>query len=131
MKVEPNVGMVDWRKRQPPDSVRGISSDLLFRGENLLIALVRVDPGASVPVHVHEHSDEIFDVLEGNGEIFRNGEWEAIVPGMTVLVEAGARHAIRNPAGTVLVMRETVRDRVYARAAFRAAVRKRWPGLLG
>src|SRR5687768_10115850 len=85
VKSDPKVGMVDWRERQPPDSVRGISSDLLFREANLLIVLVRVDPGASVPVHVHEHSDEIFDVLEGNGEFFRNGEWEAIEPGMTVM----------------------------------------------
>src|SRR5262249_6880776 len=85
VKAEPKVGVVDWRERRPPEAVRGISSDLLFRSENLLVAVVRVDPGASVPIHRHEHSDEIFDVLEGHGEFLRDGAWEEIVPGMTVL----------------------------------------------
>jgi hypothetical protein len=49
--------------------------------------------------------------------------------GATAIVDAGALHALRNRWDDPLVLRETVRDRVYARAAIAAAIRKRWSRL--
>lgn len=122
----PRVNLQAWRDRARPQGICGISSDHLVEQEGLTIAVVRLEPGAVVPPHRHEHSDEIFDVCEGRGEILIDGVWRPLEPGSTALVEAGALHALRNRTTEPCVLRETVRDRVYARAAILAAFRKRW-----
>ncbi|MFN8534389.1 MAG: cupin domain-containing protein [Dehalococcoidia bacterium] len=121
---------VDWRVRTRPSPTRGITSDHLFEGDGLIAALVTLDPGAEVPTHVHEHHDEIFDVMSGEGEILLDKTWRPLLPGTTAVVEANQWHALRNPSAVPLVLRETIRQRVYARAALRAAVNKRLPGWL-
>lgn len=122
----PRVALSDWRERVPPPGVRGISSDPILAKEGLTIVVVRLEPGAEVPLHCHEHSDEIFDVCEGSGEILIDERWVPLEAGSTALVEAGALHALRNRGSGTFVIRETVRDRVYARAAIAAALQKRW-----
>lgn len=122
----PRVALSAWSDRDHPPSTRGISSDHVLVKDGLTVAVVRLEPGAMVRVHRHEHSDEIFDVFQGRGEILIDSQWVPLEPGSTALVEAGAFHALRNHGDETLVLRETVRDRVYARAAIVAAFRKRW-----
>lgn len=117
--------LVDWRDRPRPEPVRGISSDHLYAEGGLIVALVMLDPGAVVPEHVHEHHDEVFDVMAGEGEILVDGAWTRLGSGATAIIEAGRPHALRNPGSTPWVLRETIRQRVYARAALRAAISKR------
>lgn len=125
-QLAPQVAFSVWRDREIPASIRGISSDHVLENDGLTVAVVRLAPGALVPLHRHEHSDEIFDVLYGKGEILINDQWVPLESGCTALVEAGALHALRNPGSETLVLRETVRDRVYARAAVLTAFKKRW-----
>jgi quercetin dioxygenase-like cupin family protein len=117
--------LFDWRSRPRPEPVRGVSSDHLYAEGGLIVALVTLDPGAVVPEHVHEHHDEVFDVMAGEGEILLDGAWRRLGAGATAIIEAGRRHALRNPGGAPWVLRETIRQRVYARAALRAALTKR------
>ncbi|GIW11040.1 MAG: cupin domain-containing protein [Chloroflexi bacterium] len=119
--------LVRWRERPRPEVIRGISSDHLAQVEGLIVALVELDPGAEVPPHHHEHHDEVFDVMEGEGEVWLGGGWRPLRRGEVVVVPAGRVHALRNPGPGPLRLRETIRQRVYLRAALRAAIRKRLP----
>jgi quercetin dioxygenase-like cupin family protein len=95
-----------------------------FVSEDLVAVLVTMQPHARVPDHLHEHHDEIFDVVRGRGVFFLDGEAIDFGPGMTIVVTAGTRHGLL--AGDDLwVLRETVHRHVYARKAIKRAIQKR------
>ncbi len=103
-----------------PDG-RPIISFPLFVSESFVGVLVHLEPGALVTAHSHEHKDESFDVIEGQGTIFVGEHEVQGRPGTLVFVPAGTRHSL---------LRETVHERVYARTALRLvglALLKRLP----
>lgn len=121
------VALTDWKDRPGHYHGPGVNVDHLSNMDGLIVAIVRIEPGAVVPPHSHEHSDEVFDGLEGEGEVLVDGTWHPIRPGVTVVIPAGAVHGFRNESGAPLALRETIRQRVYARQAIKAAIRKRLP----
>jgi mannose-6-phosphate isomerase-like protein (cupin superfamily) len=48
------------------------------------------------PVHVHPTAEERYEVVEGELEVFLNGQWSPVRAGETVTVPAGAPHSVRN-----------------------------------
>ena len=97
-----------------------------YVSEDLVAVLVTMQPHARVPVHVHEHHDEVFDVLRGAGTFFLEDQAITFGPGMTIVAPAGVRHGLL--AGEeVWVLRETVHRHVYARKAIKRAIQKRMP----
>lgn len=56
-------------------------------------------PGGGPPPHSHKNEDETFFVLEGDFEIFSDGEWHKLPPGQAAQGNRGAIHTFRN-AGT-------------------------------
>lgn len=110
----------------------------LFDGEAFFGRLVCFSRGQVVRYHRHEHTDECFDVLEGEGTILLDGREVHGVPGTILYVPAGIEHGFRADGTERWVLRETVHERIYAgRAAkmvLRAALRrlpvigKRWSG---
>ncbi len=91
----------------------------LFDGDGFYGRLLCFLKGQSVPEHVHEHIDQCFDVLEGEGTILVNGKEVQAVPGTTIYVSAGTWHALRADGSEQWLVRETVHERVYARRALR------------
>jgi quercetin dioxygenase-like cupin family protein len=109
---------------------RPVISFPLFVSESFVGVLVLVEAHGNVPLHVHEHKDESFDVIEGEGTIFVGGREVRGRPGVLVFVPAGTRHGLRNDSEQRWLLRETVHERVYARAALALvwrAVLKRLP----
>jgi quercetin dioxygenase-like cupin family protein len=107
-----------------------VTSVMLFVGESFIGVLVCVLPGQSVPLHRHEHKDESFDVIEGNGVILVGDKQVQARPGALVFVPAGTLHGLRNDTAQRWLLRETVHERVYARTALRLvalAILKRIP----
>jgi quercetin dioxygenase-like cupin family protein len=97
-----------------------------YVSDDLVVVLVTLQPGAHVPEHHHEHHDEVFDVVRGEGTFWLDGEAIPFGPGMTIVVPAGTRHALK--AGDApWVLRETVHRHVYARQAIKRALEKRLP----
>ena len=95
-----------------------------FVSEDLVAVLVTLQPHARVPLHVHQHHDEIFDVIRGTGTFFLEGQAIEFGPGMTIVVTAGVEHGLL--AGEEpWVLRETVHRHVYARKAIKRAIQKR------
>ncbi len=102
----------------------------LFDGEAFFGRLLCLRRGQQVPVHVHEHKDECFDVIEGEGTLLVDGQAISAGPGTTLYVPAGVSHGLRADGTERWVLRETVSERVYARRALKLlgrAVLKRLP----
>ncbi|MCG3208899.1 MAG: hypothetical protein FOGNACKC_02512 [Anaerolineae bacterium] len=117
--------LAEYEPVEPPP----VHSTPFFVGQDIIACLVTLQPGAVVPEHQHEHQDEIFDVLDGEGTFVLNGEEIRFTPGMTICVPAATRHALKAGQQPWL-LRETVHRRVYARQALGRALQKRWRKLL-
>ena len=102
----------------------------LFDGEAFFGRLLCFARGNVVPYHKHEHTDEVFDVLEGEGTILIDGREMRGVPGTILYVPAGTEHGFRADGSDKWVLRETVHERIYAIRAAKMvarAVLKRLP----
>lgn len=95
----------------------------LFDGDAFFGRLICFSHGQSVPVHIHEHKDECFDVVQGTGTLLIDGKEILGVPGTMIYVPAGTRHGLRADGAERWVVRETVSERVYARRAMALVVR--------
>ena len=89
----------------------------LFDGDAFFGRLLCFSQGQNVPVHLHEHKDECFDVIEGQGTLLIGRKEIAGVPGTMVYVPAGTEHGLRADGTERWIVRETVSERVYARRA--------------
>lgn len=100
----------------------------LFDGDAFFGRLLCFSRGQSVPVHSHDHKDECFDIVQGQGTLLIGGKEISGVSGMMVYVPAGTEHGLRADGTAQWIVRETVSERVYARRAFallgRAALKR-------
>jgi quercetin dioxygenase-like cupin family protein len=106
----------------------------LFDGESFFGRLVCFSRGQVVPYHRHDHQDEVFDVVEGEGTILIDGSEMRAAPGMMLYAPAGIEHGFRADGTDEWVVRETVHERVYAGRAAKMVVRavlKRLPVIGG
>lgn len=102
----------------------------LFDGEAFFGRLLCFARGNVVPYHMHDHTDEVFDVLEGEGTILIDGREMRGVPGTILYVPAGTEHGFRADGTEQWLVRETVHERIYAGRAAKmvlGAVLKRLP----
>lgn len=97
----------------------------LFVEEDLSGCLLGFLPGQELPVHVHAHEHEVFDVLTGCGTMYLDDEAVELEPGDVVLVPAGVQHGFKNTSSERWLVRATIQQRVYARQAVRRAIDKR------
>jgi quercetin dioxygenase-like cupin family protein len=95
----------------------------LFDGEAFFGRLLCFSRGQVVPYHKHEHIDECFDVLEGEGTILIDGREMRGAPGTILYVPANVEHGFRADGADRWVIRETVHERIYAGRAAKMVVR--------
>ena len=73
-----------------------------------LVMRFRFQPGAGTPPpHVHPHSDETFEVEEGDFDVMVEDEWRAVAAGESVTAPAGVRHTFRKESEGEVVIRNT------------------------
>lgn len=103
----------DWEKVLPGVFVRILHTD---EAAGVQTALWRLDAGARIPAHPHEHDEECF-VLEGCLE----HRQERYCAGDYMMAPAGSRHAtITSPEGALMLIRGEViswKDRLLLRTA--------------
>jgi len=74
--------------------------------EDALIMRFRLGPDCAVPPpHVHPHTTETFEVLQGEFEVLVEAQWQAVQAGASAAVEPGVRHTFRNHSGAEVVIR--------------------------
>lgn len=95
----------------------------LFDGEAFFGRLLCFSKGQIVRYHRHEHTDELFDVVEGEGTFLIDGGEMLGKPGTILYVPAGVEHGMRADGTDQWVVRETVHERVYAGRAAKMVLR--------
>ena len=95
----------------------------LFDGEQFFGRLLCFQRGQVVPYHRHEHTDECFDVVEGEGTFLIDGREMRGAPGTTLYVPANIEHGLRADGSEQWIVRETVHERVYAGRAAKMVAR--------
>ncbi|TAH51597.1 MAG: cupin domain-containing protein [Chloroflexota bacterium] len=100
----------------------------LFQHEDFSGCLLGFLPGQILPRHSHEHEHEVFDVLEGTGIIWLDGEAVEAPAGSVIFVPAGVEHGFENNSDGRWLIRATIHQRVYARRALQRAFEKRFGG---
>ncbi|MBI5030273.1 MAG: cupin domain-containing protein [Chloroflexi bacterium] len=104
-------------------STQELSNLNLFDGEAFFGRLLCFSKGQVVRYHRHEHTDELFDVIEGEGTFLIDGGEMAGPPGTILYVPAGVEHGMRADGTAQWVVRETVHERVYAGRAVKMVMR--------
>jgi len=74
-----------------------------LRGGCNFIDYAEVPPGASIGRHRHgDDEEELYLILDGNGQMWRNGESFAVRAGDLVRNPPGGEHGLRNTGTTLL-----------------------------
>jgi len=57
---------------------------------------MQLEPKGKSSLHTHPHQQEIYDVKEGELEVYLNDRWNTIKAGQQVLIPQANKHAFRN-----------------------------------
>ena len=68
----------------------------IVRRDNLKMGLISVRPHDALPVHTHDHEDQLDYVREGKGTIRMNDQEFDLRPGTAVTIPPGVAHGVRN-----------------------------------
>jgi len=83
--------------------IREIMAPANSRIERQSLAEAIVYPGDSTELHLHKTIEEIYYILEGEGNMWQDGEERAINPGDAIANPPGIPHYITNTGDTPLV----------------------------
>jgi quercetin dioxygenase-like cupin family protein len=72
-------------------------------GEQVLLCRVRYEPGATVPRHTHEHTEQVMYILEGELEMTVGDETRLISAGDVVVVNRGVEHELHSEGGCAFI----------------------------
>ena len=67
------------------------------------ITMGRLEPGASIGVHTHEDSCEVYYYISGKGKCFYDGAWEPAEPGCAHFCPKGHSHGLSNTGDEDLI----------------------------
>lgn len=69
----------------------------IVRRDDLKVGFISVRPHDGLPVHSHEHEDQFYYVLEGEGVVHLGEQDFPLKPGVAVMIPPGVSHGVRNP----------------------------------
>ena len=72
-------------------------------GEQVLLCRVRYDPGKEVPWHVHEDTEQVMVILDGEVEMTIEEETRVLKAGDVVVVNRGQRHKLFSGPGVTFM----------------------------
>lgn len=74
----------------------------MFVDDNNRMLMGCLIPGASIGLHTHEGSSEVIFILEGNGKVLYDGEYEKVSSGMVHYCPEGHEHSLINDSDKAL-----------------------------
>ena len=89
-------------ERQPKELLPGIVART-FWGEQMLIAVVELEPHTQLPAHSHPH-EQVGIIIEGDLEFTVAGEVRRLKPGDVYVIPGNVEHAARTFEQPVKVM---------------------------
>lgn len=78
--------------------------DAASGARNQSLAEASLGPGETTERHYHRETEEIYVVLQGDGEMEVDGERSTVAPGDAVLLPPGAWHQLRAGAGGIRIL---------------------------
>lgn len=100
-----------------------LSNLSLFDGEAFFGRLLCFTRGQVVVYHKHDHKDECFDVVQGEGTFLIDGREIRASAGTILYVPAGIEHGLRADESDQWIVRETVHERIYAGRAAKMVIK--------
>jgi quercetin dioxygenase-like cupin family protein len=88
----------NWEGREPLSLFPGVSAHSIG-GEQVLLCRVQYEPGATVPRHSHEHTEQVMFVTEGELEMTVGSETRNLRAGDVVVVNRGIEHELHSDGG--------------------------------
>jgi quercetin dioxygenase-like cupin family protein len=68
-------------------------------GEQVLLCRVSYEPGTTVARHVHDDTEQLMAIVEGEVEMTIGDETRTLQPGDVVVVNRGLEHELHSPGG--------------------------------
>jgi quercetin dioxygenase-like cupin family protein len=125
--------VIDHERQQKEEWRAGVLTRMRVSAVNGSVQLCVFEqwcaPGCGAPTHLHA-VEEVLSVLEGEAEIWVEGERAVVSAGQSVLVPAGRRHGFRNVGSSTLHVQATLAAPIFE-ATFdgKDEITRRWlPG---
>jgi quercetin dioxygenase-like cupin family protein len=87
-----------WTGREPWEFVDGVHIHAIG-GEQVLLCRVRYEPGKQVPWHVHEDTEQVMIITDGEVEMTIEDETATLKAGDVVVVNRGLHHKLFSEKG--------------------------------
>jgi len=72
-------------------------------GEQVCLCKATYEPGKQVPLHSHEHTEQVMVILEGEVTMTIAGETKTLTPGDVVVVNRGIEHSLISEPGVTFL----------------------------
>ena len=87
-----------WNGVEPFEFVDGVRLTAIG-GEQVLLCRVSYDPGKKVPLHKHDHTEQVMVIVDGSVDMAIDGEWATLSAGDVVVVNRGLEHELHSNDG--------------------------------
>jgi quercetin dioxygenase-like cupin family protein len=91
-----------WSGRDSFEFVDGVRIHAIG-GEQVLLCRVNYEPGKQVPWHVHEDTEQVMFILEGEVDMTIEEETATLKPGDVVVVNRGLNHKLYSENGVTFM----------------------------
>ena len=71
-------------------------SQLLVSPDRSFDVMTELFPGGQSAIHIHPQQDEIYEVKEGEMQVYIDGKWRTLKTGERISIPKGTIHAFRN-----------------------------------
>ena len=72
-------------------------------GEQVLLCRVTYEPGKKVPLHSHDHTEQVMVIVDGSVDMAIEGEWKTLAAGDVVVVNRGLEHELYSKDGVTFL----------------------------
>jgi quercetin dioxygenase-like cupin family protein len=87
-----------WNDLEPWQFTDGIRLHAIG-GEQVLLCRVTYEPGKQVPEHVHEFSEQVMVIVDGEVTVKTDGEERNVTSGDVVVINRGRPHSLFSATG--------------------------------
>jgi quercetin dioxygenase-like cupin family protein len=96
-----------WNEQEPLELFPGVRLNA-FGGDQMLLCRVTYEPGKQVPRHLHEQTEQLMVILDGEVTITVEDETRTVRAGDVVCINRGLEHELHSATGVTFIDRDLV-----------------------
>ncbi len=97
------VNIKDAIRKVEVDPEVGVGIAKMVESDKLSVHIAVVKPGTTLKKHYHKHRDEVYIIVDGEGEVYLGDKVVKVSRGDIVIIPRETIHGIRNTADRELV----------------------------